>query len=163
MTTAPIYRTPEEELIDLGKACGISVRLTLFAAFRVKTFSVIELGEGVTVVRSDWNAAAPYVRLSPLTREQFVSRNSFLTKLERKLARLGFEQTEPFSPKGIGLDGCDVVCRHRTQSGISRSLRLNCWTESPDREVRQLGDFLERLAQSSISKLKRQARLSRFW
>jgi len=152
---------PEDELLEQGGVAGVAVRLHQLGRFWIYYFAVLQQGSVIRAVRRELKAIRPGELLLN-SEEEFGCPQSFPAKLCRDLDRLGIGSIDPFFAEDV-LDGTLLECRLRPAGGALRHVQLFCWQESEDAQVRQVGDYLQELALSTIRRLRWRAFASRFW
>jgi hypothetical protein len=146
-------RLPEEWLVEEGKARGLVVRLHRLGWFSIEMVAVVEQGGAVMVVRREAEVG-PRGVITLTGEERVECHPSFLAKLDRQLAHLGVTRAKSFAAENV-LDGVSLACRYRPPLGGPHQIHLFCWEEPPLSEVRRLGDFLQKFAQTSVRVLRR--------
>jgi hypothetical protein len=152
---------PEEQLLEVGDAQGIAVRLHRLGCFQFVLLAVLQKDSSVIVTRRELDVG-PRGVLSFKSEAQFRCSQAFPQRLLRDLRRLATRTIVSFCAEGI-MEGVSLACRRRWADGQLYQIHLFCWWEAEEASVRRVGDYLQTLALSSIGRLRCRAFFSRFW
>jgi hypothetical protein len=151
---------PEEEALENGEAGGIVVRLHRLSWFQVASVAILQRDSLVTVTRRELKVG-PRGLVVPQSQEEFHCSSSFPDRLFRDLRLLGINRVDSYFAEHV-LDGTTLSFRLRQWEKVFHQVHLFCWDYSEEEEVRQVGDYLQHLALTSIRRLRWRAFASRF-